>query len=267
MLIIGENINATNKTVGSAIARRDVEFISQLARDQVAAGADFIDVNAGEGANFGDTSAIEWLVETVQEAVKKPLTIDSDAPEIISAGLKKYHGEGMMINSVTAEPQRLHNVGPIAADKKASLVALAMDSSGIPPTVEKRLEACETIMRYLTGLGMLPEQIYFDPLVLPISVDSNQGMVTLKTIEQIKAHLPGAKTVMGLSNISYGIPGRKLVNRSFLLMAVYAGLDAAILNPLDKKIMTAVRVAELLTGSDHYCRKYVRSYRQGTIEE
>jgi len=112
---------------------------------------------------------------------------------------------------------------------------------------------------------MAAEQIYFDPLVLPIGVDSSQGLVTLKTIEQIKARYPAAKTIMGLSNISFGLPSRKLVNRAFLLMAAYAGLDAAILDPRDDKTMSLVRVGDMLTGKDAFCKGYIKAYRQGKI--
>jgi 5-methyltetrahydrofolate--homocysteine methyltransferase len=142
-----------------------------------------------------------------------------------------------------------------------------MGKEGIPATVEKRLEACATVMEYVTRLGILPNQVFFDPLVLPIGVDENQGMVTIKTIQQIKERFPEAKTLMGLSNVSYGLPGRRLINRSFLLMAIGAGLDAALLDPLDGKMMSAVMVARLMRGSDPRCRRYMRAYRQGSILE
>ena len=140
-----------------------------------------------------------------------------------------------------------------------------MGADGIPKDVEGRLDACELIMAHLTRLGMKAEQIFFDPLVLPLSVDPSQGLVTLQTIEQIKSRYPDARTVMGLSNISYGLPNRKLVNRAFLLMAAYAGLDAAITDPLDTKIMSFIKIADMLTGKDSSCRGYLRAYRKGVI--
>ena len=140
-----------------------------------------------------------------------------------------------------------------------------MGAEGIPNSVEKRLAACELIITHLTRLGMAAEQVFFDPLVLPIAVDSSQGLVTLKTIEQIKSRYPGARTVMGLSNVSYGLPNRKLINRSFLLMAAYAGLDAVILNTLDTKAMGLIKVADMLVGKDSSCRAYLRAHRKGDI--
>lgn len=267
MLVIGENINASNKSVAEAIANRDVEFLQGRARAQTDAGADFIDVNSGAASQDNGTATMEWLMGIVQEATDKPLVIDSDNPDIIKAALRKYSSEKVMINSVTAENDRLAPIGSLAAERQALLVALAMGEAGIPDNVDDRLAACDLIINYLTGLGMKEEQIFFDPLVLPVSVDPNQGLVTLKTIEQIKSRYPGAKTVMGLSNISYGLPQRGMVNRGFMLMAAYAGLDAAILNPLDAKMMSVIKVADMLAGEDPSCRRYIRAHRQGVLVE
>ena len=266
MLVIGENINASNRSVAEAIGRRDEEFLANLAKAQ-ATGADFIDVNAGIGHNSRqhEKETMEWLVEVVQAATDKPLAIDSDDPDVIEAALRKYQGERLIINSVTAEPTRLASIGSLAAKHQAWVVALAMGTEGIQDSVEQRLAACDLIMTHLARLGVEAEQVFFDPLVLPIAVDPSQGLVTLKTIEQIKSHYPASRTIMGLSNISYGLPKRKLINRAFLLMAAYAGLDAVILDPLDAKAMSIVKVADMLMGKDPSCRGYLRAHRKGTI--
>jgi len=269
MIVIGENINASNKSVAEAIAGRDSEFLERLACEQASSGADFIDVNAGTGQGTQEykIETMEWLVELIQSATDKPLAIDSDDPTIIQAALRKYRGEKLIINSITAEPAKLASVGSLAAEYQAQVVALAMGAEGIPGSTEARLAACEIILTYLTKLGMKAEQIFFDPLVLPIAVDPNQSLVTLKTLEQLKLRYPDAKTVMGLSNISYGLPDRKIINRTFLVMAAYAGLDAAILDPLDAKAMTLIKVADMLTGNDPLCKGYIRAHRKGTIVE
>ena len=269
MLVVGENINASNKSVGQAISNKDREFLENLARDEAAAGADFIDVNAGVGQGTWEhpEAAMEWLVEVIQAVTDKPLAIDSDVPSVIEAALRKYSGDKVMINSVNAETERLEAIGPLAAGRQAFLVALPMGTAGIPNSVEERLAACELIMTHLTRLGLKEEQVYFDPLVLPVSVDPTQAAVTLKTIEQIKSRFPSAKTVMGLSNISYGLPQRGMINRAFLVMAASAGLDAAILNPLDAKMMSFVRVADMLTGKDPSCKGYIRAHRKGLLVE
>ncbi len=267
MLVIGENINASNKSVGEAIAGKDRQFLENLTREQDAAGSDFIDVNAGVGQGSWENpeAAMEWLVDLVQGATDKPLTIDSDMPSVIEAGLRKYRGDTLMINSVNAEPERLDTIGRLAAERQASLVALVMGEGGIPSTVEERVAASERIMEHLTRVGVAEDRIYFDPLVLPIAVDADQGLVTLRTIEQIKSRYPSSKTVMGLSNISYGLPRRGMINRAFLLMAAAAGLDAAILNPLDSKMMSVVKVADMLTGKDPSCKGFIRAHRKGIL--
>lgn len=267
MLVIGENINASNKQVADAIANRDDEFLSDLAKAQASAGANVIDVNAGSGHGSPDKAIADarWLIGVVQAAVDKRLAIDSDSPEVIKAVLKEYDGERPLINSITAEPARLKAIAPLVAEREASVVALAMGTEGIPASVEGRLAACEEIMSHLTGLGVEPKQVFFDPLVLPIAVDTTQGLVTLKTIEKIKSRYPYAGVVMGLSNVSYGLPKRKLVNRAFLLMAAYAGLDAVIIDPLDSKAMSLIKVADMLTGKDPSCRAYLRAHRKGDI--
>ena len=267
MLVVGEKINASNKSVGQAISGKDKEFLQNLAKAQSDAGADFIDVNAGVGQDARENAAavMEWLIDVVQEATDKPLAIDSDDPEVVEAALREYRGETVMINSVNAEPDRLESIGRLTAERQASVVALVMREGGIPATVEERMATAEAIMTQLTQLGVKEDQIYFDPLVIPISVDSVQGIVTLRTLEQIKSRYPSAKTVMGLSNISFGLPNRAMVNRSFMLMAAAAGLDAVIMDPLDSKIMSLVKVADMLAGKDSYCKEYIKAHRKGLL--
>jgi 5-methyltetrahydrofolate--homocysteine methyltransferase len=267
MLIIGENINASNKKVGEAIARKDHEFIADLAKKQAQAGADYIDVNAGsaQGCWQSPEAAMEWLVDVVVSVTDKPLAIDSDVPSVVGAGLRRYHGDKVIINSVNAEPARLQTIGALAAESRGSVVALAMGEGSIPKRVDERLDACKSIMSELNRMGVREEQVLFDPLVLPVSVDTSQAAVTLKTIEGIKSCYPSARAVAGLSNISYGLPNRDMVNRAFLLMAVAVGLDAAILNPLDAKMMSFIAVADLLVGKDAACRGYIRAHRRGML--
>jgi len=267
MLIIGEKVNASNKRVGEAISNKDREFLEKLVRDQDAAGADFIDVNAGVGHGTWKhpEDAMEWLVEVVQSVTDKPLAIDSDTHTVIEAALRQYRGDIVMINSINADPERLDSIGSLAAKRQARLVALVMGEGGIPDSVEERLAAADRIVTHLSRLGVKEEQIFFDPLVLPISVDSNQAMVTLRTLQGIKSRYPLAKTTMGLSNISYGLPNRDTINRAFLLMSIAAGLDSAILNPLDAKIMSLAKVGDMLVGKDPGCKAYVKAHRKGLI--
>jgi cobalamin-dependent methionine synthase I len=267
MLIIGERINASNRLVTGAIVDRNEEYIAGLAKSQADAGADFIDINVGTGnqSQQEQIAAIEWAVEVVQAATGKPLAIDSDFPGVIEAGMRKYRGEELMINSVNAEPEKLEAIGRLATGHQVRLVALAMGAEGIPRGVDERLAACDTIISHLIRFGISEEQVYFDPLVLPVSVDSGQALITLKTIERIKSQFPQAKTVIGLSNISYGLPNRKLVNRAFLVMTARAGLDAVILDPLDTRTMSLIKAADVLIEKDPQCRRYIRAHRKGTL--
>jgi len=267
MLVVGENINASNKSVGQAIGKMDRDFIQELAKKQDAAGADFIDVNVGISPGSWDSpeKAMEWAIEAVRSVTSKPLCIDSEIPSVIVAGLAKYHGDRLMINSVNAEDTRLKAIGAPAAERQAYLVALAMGEEGIPKKVEERLAACDHIMKRVKEMGMREENVFFDPLVLPVCVDTEQAIVTLKTIEGVKERFPSARTIIGLSNISYGLPHRDMVNRAFLMMAGAVGLDAAILNPLDSKMMSFVKVGRLLTGKDSGCRSYIKAFRTGTL--
>ena len=268
MLIVGEKINATSKRVAEAITSKDASFIKELANNQVSAGANYIDVNAGTGQGAEQEKIhLKWVIDTVSETVDNPLCLDSSDPSVLTTALEHYNGSEVMVNSVNAEPEQLDPIGRSVAERNASVVALVMGESGIPATVEERLEAADTIMSHLNKLGVSQEQIYFDPLVLPISVDIEQGMVTLRTIEQIKSRYPSAKTIMGLSNVSYGLPNRGMVNRGFLLMAVAVGLDAAILDPIDTRMMSMVKVSDMLTGKDPACKWFIRAHRKGLLVE
>jgi 5-methyltetrahydrofolate corrinoid/iron sulfur protein methyltransferase len=137
-----------------------------------------------------------------------------------------------------------------------------MDENGIPKTIQGRLHACEKIARACERYGFPMESVFFDPLVMPISTDIQQGLVTLNALTEIKREFPEAKTVLGISNISHGLPARNRLNAAFLHMATYAGLDAAILDPLEEGLMAEVKTAEALAGRDRHCRRYMRAFRK-----
>ncbi len=270
MLIIGENINATSKKVAEAIRTRNSLFLQELALAQVA--TDYLDVNVGggKGSTKQEIEDMKWLIDIICEVTDKYLVVDSANPEVIEAGLK----QGMslraesgnrvtMINSVNAEKARMEVIGPLVAKYQVDVIALAMDDSGIPPRVEERIKACDRIIEGLSRYNTPVERIYFDPLVLPIGVDTTQGQVTLKTLEQIKTRYPGAKTVVGLSNISYGLPQRPAINDAFLLMLMAAGLDSVIMNPLRSSAIGSIKLGSTLLGNDPHCKEYLKSYRKG----
>ncbi|MFW6122922.1 MAG: dihydropteroate synthase [Thermodesulfobacteriota bacterium] len=264
MIIIGEKINATLGPVKPIILERDAAGLLKLAREQAEAGANFLDVNVGTGvgSQAEEVEAMKWAVLTIQAEVETPLCLDSADPAVLEAGLKANSRQPCMINSTSGEPEKLAGIVPLAAKYQTMLVGLTMDEAGIPKTVEDRLRAGEKIVAACEKSGVPLKQLLFDPLVLPVSTDITYGLVTLKTIGRLKAAYPAAKTVLGLSNISYGLPARSRLNVAFLHMAIAYGLDAAIIDPLDEELMAAATTGEVLVGRDRHCRRYTRAFRQ-----
>jgi len=264
MILIGEKINATLSHIKGIVQNRDAIGISDLAKSQADAGASFIDVNVGTGigSRENEVQSMEWAVEAIQDEIKIPLSIDSSDPAVLEAGLKSRQGNPSMINSAKAQQESLEEVVPLASAYDNPFVALTMDETGIPETVQDRLHACEKIVVTCERYGVPMENVFFDPLVMPIGTDTKHGLVTLRAVAEIKKEFPKAKTVLGISNISYGLPARNRLNVAFLHMAIYAGLDAAIVDPLDGDIMAEVKTAEVLAGKDRHCRRYTRAFRK-----
>lgn len=263
MIVIGEKINATRSAVRDIIEQRRADQLVDLGKIQAAAGAAYIDVNVGtgRGTQQDEVNAMQWAVRALTAAIDKPLCIDSADPVVMKAGLEAMAQRPAMINSVKADAKYLNSVLPLAAKFEAPVVALAMDDKGIPKTVEGRINACRKIATACRDYEVSIESVFFDPLVLPVSTDARQGKVTLDTLAAIKQTFPGARTTMGLSNISFGLPGRALLNAAFLQMAIYAGLDAAIMDPMNKDMMQAARTGDALMGKDRHFRKYSRAFR------
>ncbi len=264
MIVIGEKINATRTKVKEIIDNRDTDKLLDLAREQVKAGAGYIDVNVGTGTGTvqDEINSMQWAVSTIQSEIDKPLCIDSADPAVLEAGLTARDGMPSMVNSTKASDESLDSVVPIAARFSAPLVALVMNEKGIPKTVEERLDAGKKIASACDKHGLEMKNVYFDPLVIPISTDMNQGIITLDTVASLKKEFPEAKTVMGLSNISYGLPARATLNAAFLQMAVYAGLDAAIMDPMNDKLMEGVKTANALVGKDRHFRRFTKAFRK-----
>jgi 5-methyltetrahydrofolate corrinoid/iron sulfur protein methyltransferase len=264
MIIIGEKINATRAMVRDIIEQRQEDRLVDMARQQAAAGASYIDVNVGtgRGSQQDEIASMRWAVGVLNTAIEKPLCIDSADAAVLEAGLAQRGGRPAMINSIKADAKCLSSVLLLARRFEAPVVALAMSDKGIPTTVEGRLNACHTIVNACREFNVPVASIFFDPLVLPVATDGVQGKVTLDTLAEIKKKFPEARSVMGLSNISFGLPGRMQLNAAFLQMAIYAGLDAAIMDPLKDEMMQAARIGEALLGKDRHFRKYARAFRK-----
>ncbi|MCX7841981.1 MAG: methyltetrahydrofolate cobalamin methyltransferase [Clostridia bacterium] len=265
MIIIGEKINSTLKAVRPAIENNDAAFIQDLAKRQYDAGAAYIDVNAGM---FHDCEAekVDWLINTIQDAIDAPFSIDSPNSAALESGLKANKNGKPIINSITDEKDRYNSVLPLVIKYNTAIIALCMDDNGMPETVDERVTIADRLISKLTKEGVALADIYIDPMVRPVGTGSHYGVVAIETIRKVKAEFPQAHIACGLSNISFGIPARKLMNQAFLIAAIGAGMDGAIMDPLDRRLMSFVYTAEALFGLDNFCMNYLMKFREGLLE-
>lgn len=265
MIIVGERINSSRKPILRAIEKRDMDFIAREAKAQAEAGANFIDVNAA--ARLGqEEEDIKWLVETVQGAVEVPLCIDSPNPKAIKAGLEAYQGKAL-VNSISGESERAEAILPLVKSHGCAVVGLTMDDRGMPKTAQERCEIAQAIVEMVESQGIPRDDIYLDPLVRCISAEADQGQAFLDAVGMIKDAIPGVHVICGLSNISYGLPNRSLLNRAFLALSMTKGLDAAIIDPTDQKLMSILRAARTLLNQDEFCLEYITAHREGKLSD
>ncbi len=264
MKIIGEKINGTRKRVARAIAERDDAYIKDLAVKQAAAGADWLDVNAGTHP-AQEPDDLKWLIENIQSVVDTPLSLDSANPTALKAVINIVN-KTPIINSISGEPERLEDILPLAAEHGCEVIALAMDDKKIPETYEKRLEVIDVIMAATRATDVPDDKVYVDPLAMTIATANQSAVIACETIRTVKAKYPDVHFTMGLSNISFGLPARKQINRGFLALAMQAGLDSAILDPLDNELLATILTTELLLGQDRHCLNYIRASRKGIFD-
>lgn len=264
MLIVGELINASRKRVGEAIQNHDEKIIRDLALAQRNAGAHFIDVNAGLSSE-GEVENLSWLVKTVQDETGACCCIDSPNPDAIEAALSVHKGTAM-INSISLEKDRFERLIGLLAGTDLKIIALCMSDKGMPESADERFETAENLINEIVKHHISIENIYVDPLVQPISTNTLYGAEFLSAIEQIMTGFRGCHTICGLTNISYGLPARHLLNRTFLSMAVAKGLDAAIIDPLNTQMRSVLYAAQALAGRDDFCMDYIKAFRKGSLE-
>jgi 5-methyltetrahydrofolate--homocysteine methyltransferase len=195
----------------------------------------------------------------------KPCAIDSPDPAAVEAALTVHRGTPM-INSISLEKERYEKLMPIIAGTDLKVIALCMSDAGMPKTVDDRMKIADELVGGLTENNIPVENIYVDPLVQPLSVNETFGIEFVNAIERIVTTFPGIHTACGLSNISYGLPARKFMNQTFMTMAIAKGLDGAIINPLDAKMMASIIAAEALAGRDSFCENYLKAFRAGVFE-
>lgn len=265
MLIIGELINTSRKAVKPAVEQRNIAFIQDLAKRQVESGAHYIDVNCGTMVH-DEVETMEWLVRIIQEVVSAPLCIDTPRTEAMEAGLTAVKNGQPMVNSITAEKERYAMVLPLVLKYKAKVVALCMDDTGVPQSAEQRIAIVRKLVGDLTAAGVREDDIYLDPLVTPISTGDGCGNDVLDTVRFIRKEYPRVHAACGLSNVSYGLPNRKILNQAFMIQTMDAGMDAYILDPLDKAMMGFVYASQALLGQDAFCMQYITAHRNGLYE-
>ncbi|MBN2290405.1 MAG: dihydropteroate synthase [Candidatus Glassbacteria bacterium] len=265
MLIIGERINASRKRIAPAVENKDAGFIIQEAGMQIEAGADYVDANAGTFGPEREPGLLCWLVETIQGSHECRISLDSPNPAAIEPALKLHKGKAL-INSISLETARFDSLLPLVRDHGTDVIAMCADDQGMPTDLENKLRIAGTLVEKLTAAGVPLENIYVDPLVYPISTDHSYGTVVLQAIERIMTGFPGVHTSIGLSNVSYGLPFRFQLNQMFMVLAMGRGLDAAILDPTDKRLMANVITASALLGRDEFCMKYLEAHQGGKLD-
>ena len=260
--IIGEKINPTGrKKLAAQLKERNFDYVRGLAKKQIEAGADILDVNVGVPGE-DEVVLLPEVCKVVMEATDVPLCIDSANSEALAAALAVVPGKPL-VNSVNGEEASLEAVLPVVKEFGAAVIGLTMDNDGIPNDPEVRLSIAEKILERAAKIGIPTEDVVIDPLVLTIGADSKAGLVTLQTIERVRDTL-GVNVNLGASNVSFGLPERHTINQAFLALAIAAGATCAITDPM--KLSLTIRAIDLLRGRDDYAGRYIKHYRKMTAE-
>ena len=258
-VIIGERINPTGKkNLQQEIKEKKTSIIRKEAKSQQEAGAHILDVNVGV-PGIDEPASMQMAVFAVNENCQLPIVLDSSSLAALEAGLKAVDGKAL-INSVSGEEKKLNTILPLAKKYGAAVLGLTLDDKGIPPTAEGRVCIAEIILKRAMEYGISKSDVAIDCLALTVSADQRSAKETLKAIRMVKKKL-GLSTILGVSNISFGLPTREIINANFLAMAIEAGLDAAIINPHNSLMMDAYHAAIVLTGQDLRAERYISKYR------
>ncbi len=279
---IGERLNGSREKVAAALQEKNIEFVGEETRRQLAGGALMIDINGGTSPEQEQENLI-WLAEHVALACDAPVCIDSANPEIVQAAIDaclKARSTSvpasfeirpglpwLVVNSITGDDKRYDLLLPVIDKYNCAVVALCLGGGDIRAGVETRIKTGTELVERLVGDGIKLERIYLDPLVMPIGIDTKNGLEAIEVVKELKARFPGLRSVCGLSNISFGLPARALLNRTFLVLLLAAGLDAAVMDTSDRKLMNSLRAALALCGEDMYCSEYISAFRENKLRE
>jgi 5-methyltetrahydrofolate--homocysteine methyltransferase len=263
VIIIGEKINGSIPVVAKAIAERDSEFIKERARKQAEAGATFIDCCASVEENV-EVETLKWMIDCIQEATDLPISLDSPSPDVL-AQVFPYCKRPGLINSVSMEGDKVEKIFPLIADTDWEVICLLSDDTGIPKCAEDRLKVFEKLMVKANEYGIKPSRMHVDPLIEMLCTSEDGIAMIEEVISTIRAQYPTIHITAAVSNISFNLPVRKLINLGFTVLAMKAGLDSAILDPTNRDLLGVIYATEALLGQDDYCMEYISAYREGLI--
>ena len=262
MIIIGEKINGSIPSMAKAIANRDAEWVKDIALKQANAGADFIDVCAS--LNEGELDAMKWLIDCVQEVTDVPIAVDSPSVDSCVAAMQFCNKPGLF-NSVSGEGNKLDVGFAAISGTKWQVVALLCDDTGIPKSAADRLKVFDKVMAKAKEYNIAPNRIHIDPLIeMLCTADDGEGIsMVIEVMTKIKEQYPTIHITGAVSNISFNLPKRKLVNQAFTVLAMNAGLDSAVFDPLNTDLQGMIFATEAMLGEDDLCCEYMSAYREG----
>jgi 5-methyltetrahydrofolate--homocysteine methyltransferase len=260
LIIVGERINSSRRVVLEALQKQDAEFLCNQALAQERAKAAYIDLNAAAMMEK-EIDTLCWAIPLLQRTVKVPLALDTPNPEAMEAALRIHQGRALL-NSLSGDRAALDALVPLIMRYRPRVIALCLDKEGPPENADIAVSRARKMAEILQSAGLQLEDIFIDPLVRPIGVDHTNGVVFLESVARIKTALPGIKTIAGVSNVSFGLPQRRLINRTLLVLAMAKGLDAAICDPLDADVQAALAASEALLGQDPSLKKYLSYIRE-----
>ena len=259
MIIIGEKINGSIPSMAKAIAERNEEWIKDIAKKEAEAGADFIDCCAS--VDVGEVETLHWMIDLIQSVTDTPIAVDSPNAAVCIEGMKFCNKPGM-INSVSGEGNKMDIVFPVIADTKWDVMALLCDDTGIPKTAADRIRVLDNIMANAKEYGIAESRIHIDPLIEMLCTSEDGISMVVEVMSYIKKNYPKAHISGAISNISFNLPYRKILNIAFAVLAINAGMDSAVMDPLSRDLRGAIYAAEAMIGEDYMCMEYISAFRE-----
>lgn len=263
MIIIGEKINGFIPRTLKAFQEKDADYIREIAKKQEDARSAYIDICAGTAPEV-EMETMVWLIELVQEVCETPISLDSSDPKIIVDCIPLCNKPGI-INSVSLEEGKVETIFPVIADTDWNVVALTCDQEGIPDDPKKKFEIAKKIVESAREYGITEDRLYIDPLVTTLGTKSDSMVNFVDAIKMILEAFPDVHITSGLSNISFGMPYRRGINMQFLCLTMNAGMDSAILDPIDPHMQSVIYATNALLGNDDFCVEYLGAYRDGLL--